>query len=93
MLELITLSLFFNRNIKIPEEANKHKMDGRLRANFLVDKEGKISEIRIGIPGCCGWNEEMIRVLKLSSGLWTPKKRNGKNVLSERQLDFVFPYK
>lgn len=87
------LSLFFNRNIKIPEEANKQKIDGRLRANFLVDKEGKISEIRIGIPGCCGWNEEMIRVLKLSSGLWTPKKRNGKNVLSERQLDFVFPYK
>ena len=75
-----------------PAQAKLNHIQGRVYAGFMVDRKGKIKDIRI----LSGVNEELdneaIRVLKLMPD-WTPGSAGGSAVDVQYTyfLDFILP--
>jgi len=70
---------FVGQRFKISEEVSKNKIDTKIYMQFMVEKDGSLSEITIVKDAGYGLGEEAIRVLKLSPN-WIPGSENGKPV-------------
>jgi TonB family protein len=83
---------FLTEKVKYPAEAVKKKVAGRVIVQFIVDREGKVGNIKIlrGIGAGC--DEEAVRVIKLMPN-WKPGKDKGKNVSAYFTLPVVFMLK
>ena len=70
---------FLQMNIRYPAEAVTKNIQGKVMVEFVVEKDGSISQPRVfkGIGGGC--NEESLRVVKLMPK-WKPAKQAGKFV-------------
>jgi len=77
---------FLVNNLRYPEAARKAGIQGTVFAEFVVERDGSISNVRIvrDIGGGCG--EEVLRVVK-SMPNWIPGKIDGKPV----RVQFVMP--
>ncbi len=75
----IALLQYLSNNIIYPEAAKEKKISGRVYVNFIVQRDGSASHVKIirGIGGGC--DEEAIRVIKNLQG-WKPGIKNGKPV-------------
>ncbi|MCI9845182.1 energy transducer TonB [Flavobacterium pectinovorum] len=62
---------FIGENFKMPSEAAKNNVSGKLYLQFVVEKEGSLSEIKVLKDLGYGLGSEAIRVLKFSPK-WTP---------------------
>ncbi|MET3025141.1 M56 family metallopeptidase [Flavobacterium sp. UW10123] len=71
--------MFVGQNFKMSEEFSKQKMDGKLLIEFMVEKDGSLSEFNVVKNLGYGTADEAIRVLKLSPK-WIPGSENGKPV-------------
>lgn len=71
--------MFVGQNFKMPEEFSKQKKDGKLFIEFMVEKDGSLSEFNVVKDLGYGVADEAIRVLKLSPK-WIPATENGKPV-------------
>ncbi|GAA3725787.1 hypothetical protein GCM10022422_03830 [Flavobacterium ginsengisoli] len=71
--------MFVGQNFKMPKEFSKQKIDGKLFIEFMVEKDGSLSEFKIVKDLGYGAGEEAIRVLKLSPK-WIPATENGQAV-------------
>jgi len=71
--------MFVGENFKIPAEFEKQKAEGKLKMQFMVEKDGTLSEFKIVKDLVYGAGDEAIRVLKLSPK-WIPATENGKTV-------------
>ncbi|WP_281634612.1 M56 family metallopeptidase [Flavobacterium luteolum] len=78
--------MFVGQNFKMPEEFSKQKKDGKLFIEFMVEKDGSLSEFKIVKDLGYGAGEEAIRVLKLSPK-WIPATENGQAV----QVSYSLP--
>jgi protein TonB len=67
------------KNINYPKKARKEGIQGTVYITFIVEKDGKVSNVRIlrGIGGGC--DEESLRVVK-NMPRWKPGRQKGKNV-------------
>nr|WP_255563665.1 energy transducer TonB [Mucilaginibacter rivuli] len=72
-------NLFINSKIIYPAEDKKNEVQGRVIAQFVVEKDGSLSNIKILSQPSVTLGNEAIRVLKLSSK-WTPGLQNGSAV-------------
>lgn len=70
---------FIGKNFKMPEEASKNKIDGKIFVQFIVEKDGSLSEFKIVKDLGYGIGEEAIRTLKLSPA-WIPGSQMGQPV-------------
>ncbi|MBZ4036341.1 M56 family metallopeptidase [Flavobacterium sp. 17A] len=68
---------FIGRNFKVPAEAGK--IEGKLYLEFMVEKDGSLSEFKVVKDLGFGLGDEAIRVLKLSPK-WNPGTQDGKPV-------------
>lgn len=70
---------FLQKNLRYPAEAASKNIQGSVMVEFIVEKDGSISNSRImkGIGGGC--NEESLRVIKLMPK-WKPAKQAGEFV-------------
>lgn len=86
------LQKYLNANIRYPSIASEMGISGRVILQFVVDKSGKISNIKIlrGIGGGC--DEEAIRVVKTMPS-WRPGRQNGKEVPVYFTLPVLFTLK
>ena len=77
---------FIRDNLKYPAIAQEAGVTGRVIVNFIVGRDGKITQIKVvrGIGSGC--DEEAIRVLKKMPP-WTPGQMGGKAV----PVYFTFP--
>lgn len=50
------------------------------KVQFIIDTAGQVTDVKIAQPGCCGTDEEAIRVIKASAGHWSPATLYGKPV-------------
>ena len=66
---------FIKANYKFPKKANR--INGELKASFVVEKDGSINEIKIINDLGYGSGAELIRVLSKSTK-WYPAEHNGK---------------
>jgi len=73
-------------NMKYPEEAAKNGIKGRVFVEFIVEKDGSISNTKVlrGVEPTL--DKEAIRVVELSPK-WNPGKQNGKPV----RVKYAFP--
>ncbi|MEE4114621.1 MAG: energy transducer TonB [Marinilabiliaceae bacterium] len=81
------------QNVKFPEAARKDKVIGRVRAGFIVEKDGSVKKVKIikGVPEY--FDDEVIRVIK-SSPKWTPgKNKEGETVRVSFEITVNFELK
>ncbi|OCB75562.1 peptidase M56, BlaR1 [Flavobacterium piscis] len=80
---------FIGKNFKMSAEANKIKIKGKAYMQFIIEKDGSLSDIKtIKDPGY-GLGDEAIRVLKLSPK-WTAATQEGKAVRVMYSLPITF---
>ena len=70
---------FLIENVKYPADAKKQKVDGRVLVNFVVEKDGSITEVKVIKPAFPSLDAEAIRVVK-AMPKWKPGYQNGQAV-------------
>ena len=70
---------FISSNIQYPADAQKQKVDGRVLVNFVVEKDGSITEVKVIKPAFPSLDAEAIRVVK-AMPKWKPGYQNGRAV-------------
>lgn len=83
------LGRFLQKNLKYPQIAQKYEMAGRVFLSFIVDRDGKISEVEVVKGLCESMDQEAKRVLELMPN-WKPATQNGKPVRSKFNLPISF---
>ncbi len=80
---------YLGKNTKYPEMASAAGISGVVHVTFVVDKDGKIKDVKVlrGIGGGC--DEEAIRVVK-NMPTWKPGKQRGKSVSVQYNLPVRF---
>ena len=86
---LQALSQFIADNIKYPQLAKENNITGRVFVSFVVEKDGRVGQVKIlrDIGGGCG--NEAVRVVKLMPK-WKPGKQRGKPVRTQFNLPVNF---
>lgn len=81
---------YLNKSFRYPDEAVNNEIQGTVVVQFIVDKEGNVSDVQaISGPESGGLREEAARVIK-KSGKWTPAVQNGRQVKSYKKQPIVF---
>lgn len=70
---------FVGKNFKVPEAAAKDKFQGKAYMQFIIEKDGTLTDIKTVKDAGYGLGDEAIRVLKLSPK-WTAAQYQGKPV-------------
>src|SRR5450631_3141550 len=79
---------YLQKNLVYPEEAQNNEIQGQVVVKFIVDKEGKVSEVE-AISGPNELRDEAMRVIR-KSGSWTPAVQNGRKVKSYKSQPINF---
>lgn len=79
---------FLNRNLRYPQEAIDNEIQGAVVVQFIVDKEGNVSDVE-AVSGPPELRIEAVRVIK-KSGKWTPAVQNGRKVKSYKKQPIGF---
>jgi protein TonB len=80
---------YIGKNIKYPDQARRMGVEGKVFVQFVVDKDGSITDVQVlkGIGSGC--DEEAIRVVK-SAPKWTPGKQRGRPVRVRMSVPIAF---
>lgn len=65
---------FIGKNFRVPDVGG---LNGKVLIAFVVDKDGTLSDLHVLKDMGYGTGAEAIRVLKLTSGMWTPGLHKG----------------
>lgn len=75
--------------MKYPAQARRMGVEGRVFVEFVINKDGSISDVR-AIKGIgAGCDEEAVRVVQAAPA-WTPGKQRGKPVKQRMVLPIIF---
>ena len=77
---------FLIENVKYPADAKKQKVDGRVLVNFVVEKDGSITEVKVIKPTFPSLDAEAVRVVK-AMPKWKPGYQKGQAV----RVQFTMP--
>ena len=81
---------YLNKNLRYPDDAVNNEIQGVVVVQFIVDKEGNVSDVNaVSGPENGGLRDEAVRVIK-KSGKWTPAVQNGRQVKSYKKQPIVF---
>lgn len=80
---------FLSENIHYPAKAKEEGIEGRVYVNFVVEADGRLTNIKVlhGIGGGC--DEEAVRVVE-AMPKWKPGRNQGKAVRVHFNLPIVF---
>ncbi len=87
--DLNTFRQWVQMQVRMPEVALKHKLQGRVVATFTIEKDGTLDDIQILQTPDRVFSEEVIRVLK-KSDKWTPGTQKGEAVRVKYTLPIDF---
>jgi protein TonB len=80
---------YINDKMKYPAQARRMGIEGRVFVEFVVDKSGKITEVRAVKGIGAGCDEEAVRVIQAAPP-WSPGKQRGKPVKQRMVLPITF---
>jgi len=83
------LSQYLFEQVKYPELASTHFIEGKVVARVTIDANGQVQEVTIVEALGFGCDEEVIRTLQNMPN-WTPARRNGVNVAQQIQIPVHF---
>jgi protein TonB len=71
------LNKFLSKEIRYPTQAQNQGISGRVVVEFVIERDGSVSNVKTikGIGSGC--DAEAERVIKLTNGMWSPGKNNG----------------
>ena len=80
---------FVSKNLKYPAQARRIGIEGKVFVQFIVDKDGSLSDIKVikGIGAGC--DEEVERIIKMSPK-WNPGKQRGNPVRVRMMMPITF---
>ena len=80
---------YLSKNLKYPSMASDNRIEGRVILNFVVEKDGSISNIKVvrGVGGGC--DEAAIEAIE-NMPKWTPGKQRGRPVRVSYTLPVYF---
>ena len=81
---------YVRKNLKYPAQASRMGVEGRVYIDFVVEKNGSLSQIGIlkGIGAGC--DQEALRVMRACPLKWKPGKQRGKPVRVRFRLPITF---
>ncbi len=79
---------YLNKTLVYPQDAQDNEIQGTVVVQFIVDKEGNVSDVE-AISGPNELRGEAARVIK-KSGKWTPAVQNGRQVKSYKKQPITF---
>jgi len=80
---------YVSKNLKYPSQARRMGVEGKVFVQFVVDKDGSISQVQ-SIKGIgAGCDEEAVRVLQ-NAPKWKPGKQRGRPVRVRMVLPITF---
>jgi protein TonB len=79
---------YLQKNLQYPQDAIDNEIQGTVTVQFIVDKEGAVSDVE-AISGPNELRSEAIRVIK-KSGKWEPAVQNGRKVKSYKKQPITF---
>lgn len=85
----IAMLKYIMKNIKYPKQIMEEGIQGRVTVSFIVEKDGRVSNVRLLRSVQPSLDKEAIRVVK-SMPKWTPGKQNGKPVRVRFNLPVMF---
>lgn len=80
---------FINDNIKYPKAAKDKGIQGKVYVQFIVEKDGAISEVKIRRGAHALLDEEAMRVIKLMPK-WKPGSMRGRRVRVRYTIPITF---
>jgi len=80
---------FIGKNIDYPRMAKESGISGRVFVTFVVERDGRVTDVKIlrGIGGGC--DEEAVRVIR-AMPKWSPGKQRGKPVRVQYRMPIKF---
>lgn len=80
---------YIQKNLTYPEQARRMGIEGKVFVEFIVDKQGKLTEVKAlkGIGAGC--DEEAVRVVKNAPN-WSPGKQRGRAVKVKMVVPIFF---
>jgi TonB family protein len=83
------MNKFIAKNLKYPKDAITNNIEGRVIAEFIVERDGSLSNIKISKDIGYGCGEELVRVIK-KMPQWKPGTQKGKAVRVKMKLPVTF---
>jgi protein TonB len=84
----VAWSNFLQKNLRFPVVAQEQGVSGRVIMSFVIEKDGRLSNITVERGVGFGLDDEALRVLKLAKP-WKPGMQNGQPV----RVKYVIPIK
>lgn len=80
---------YVNKHVKYPPQARRMNVEGRVYVQFVVERDGTLTDVK-AIKGIgAGCDEEAVRVVE-SAPTWNPGKQRGKAVRVRMVLPIYF---
>lgn len=80
---------FMSENIKYPETAQKEGISGTVFVTFVVEKDGRVNDVKLLRGVDASLDKEAMRVIKMMPN-WKPGKQSGKAVRVQYNLPVKF---
>ena len=83
---------FISKNVKYPEDAVKKKVEGKVFVTFVVDTDGKITDVSLLRKVFPSLDAEAVRVISAMPN-WIPGKQKGQVVRVKYTVPIMFRLK
>lgn len=80
---------YLSDNLEYPARAREAGIEGRVMVGFVVEPDGRISNVKVVRSKAAALDEEAIRVVK-AMPKWKPGKQRGKAVRVQYQIPITF---
>jgi TonB family protein len=84
------LYTFIGRNIRYPKEARRKRIEGEVRIQFIIEKDGTLSHEKIRLSVSDPIDNEALRVLRAAPARWQPALVDGEPQRGYGILPIVF---
>jgi tetratricopeptide (TPR) repeat protein len=81
---------FLQKHVEYPTESYQWKLQGTEVVQFVVTKQGKLSEYKVINSVSSEIDKEVIRLLELTDGMWAPGTINGEPVAMDKEVSLEF---
>jgi phage-related protein len=81
---------FLQKHVEYPTKSYQWKLQGTEVVQFVVTKQGKLSDYKVINSVSAEIDNEVIRLLELTSGRWVPGTINGEPVDMEKEVSLEF---
>ena len=91
--DMNALTDYMQKNVRYPEAAQKAKVTGRVFTSFIVERDGRLTDIKVLKGLGSGCDEEAIRVIN-TMPRWKPGTQSGIPIRVKYNLPITFgvPY-